>query len=1130
MRPARSILLIAVIASLALVAGLVSPFRSQPVAAKAFTCPQGYTLLSDLQAREFRATGERAGVKEAAHADQVCVNNKHPELLSDFQAMNDQISGVRSAPNGSVPANAARTAYKQAQQLPTKPGRWTPLGKGPLYMDPSVGIITAEGRPTDLEYVAKTDQLYASIGYGGVWRSDDHAKTWHSIGDSLPTQIIGSVKYSSAGGGTLIALTGDGSFGADSLEGMGVYWSNNGGKKWNHAKGVPDGAYGFKVAIDHANPKIVYAATGTGLFRSTDAGRTFKNVVLPTGQCAGKSNHVKPCLFVNMVTDVVVMEPGGKTGEKGGQVVAAVGWRVGDFKNPDGTPQAPSNGLYGSANGAPGTFKKLPQTGFAPQKDIGRVELGAAIGPKQDHNYLYAMVQSTILRVWNSNGGAPSIDAPETGLVDTSLNIPSVFDGIYVSPDFGQTWRLMALWPELQEPQTGSSLAVVVGLALSRYGPGIQAWYNMYVSPDPTRQDPVLGAPTRVVFGLEEIWQNEITVLPQIGKSQFKVIGRYYSGDSCLFLGPLVEGQPCPTDREDALDYATTTHPDQHAAVWIPEKDGGVTFVAANDGGIYTQRVDANGELANTGWGNGSNIGFHTLLPYAASIANDGTVWTGLQDNGTIRIDPKTGKQVEKLGGDGFFTAVDPKNSDTAYGEYTFAAMSSTTDGGATWVDMTPSITDTSFSNPFVMDPRNANHLMTGGRQIVESIAGPGTGVDGWKKVFDLGTLKHRGSSSAASDAQADPANSLSAVALEGANAYVGFCGPCDVLDNPNPFHNGLATNVGGNKPPKVGSSQGWHFAKAIGLPNRVITGIAMDPAHPRTIYVSLGGYDRPVTEHAYGNQLRTGRGHVFKSTDAGAHFTNISKNLPNTSVWDVKYSRGRIVVGTEVGAFISTGGSWSRLGNGMPNVWVRHLTFKPDDPNVLIASTYGRGIYAYAFAKPRPLYKPKKGLVGAPSTGAKVGGAYTFDSGTDGWVAATNSTEEWRRQPPGDGSPFAMAVIPYIDESSATLTSPKLTLPKVTNPKYKAHTVTVSWSLLQNTEDGFDYLSVEYSSDGKKWQAAGSGTSGMNPDFPQFSQTSVKFPARAGALYIRFHISSDALISFPAYQGVAVDNVTVTR
>ncbi|HJP67136.1 MAG TPA: hypothetical protein VKA30_12645, partial [Actinomycetota bacterium] len=1028
MRPARSILFVAALAALALVAGVLSPFANRNVVAQglSLTCPKGFTRLSEIQAREDRlksgAQAEAARTllgRGGIDATKICLRDGLPEEFSDIQAANAQISSVRAAPYKTVPANAYANALAQAGKLPKTAGHWTPVGKGQLQGLADLGEYDVAGRPTDLDYVAKTDQVFASISYGGVWRSDDHGRTWRSIGEGLPTQVIGSVKYSSAGGGTLIALTGDGSFGADSLGGIGAFWTTNGGKTWHHAKGIPNDLFGFALAVDHSNPKIVYAATGGGLYRSTDAGRKWRNVLLPVGPCTGKLPSTQGCTLANMVTDVIVQEPGGSTHVKGGKVLAAVGWRAGAHQNQDGTVQSPANGLYASDTGAPRSFRMLHPLGFAPQSDIGRVEFGEAIGPTQNHNYVYAMVQSAKARVWNTY--APSLDVPINPIgIDTSLKVPTVFEALYVTSNFGQTWIPMTTGAELQEPQTGSSLVVVEQL-LAKYGPGAQSWYDMFVEPDPTKTTPGIGAPSRIVFGLEEVWQNEgAGFVPQVAKSQFYVIGRYFSGTSCLALGQLVAGVPpvCPTDRGDVLQATSTTHPDQHTAVWIPEKNGGVTLLVGNDGGIFRQTLDSRGQLKQKNWGKGSNAGFRTLLPYHASIANDGTVWMGLQDNGTASIDPRTGVMAEKLGGDGFWTAVNPKNSQEAFGEYTYANMSSTNDGGTTWNDMTPAITDTHFGNPFVMDPRNANHLMTAGRQVVETTKGTGTTTADWKEVFNLGTMKHRGSVGAESDPATDPAYSMSALDLYGANAYVAFCtpsgatsgNPCDILDSPFAFQNGLATNVGGKQRPKTGSSQGWHFAKAKGLPNREVTGIAIDPNNPKHVYVTLGGYDRPWTNKGMGKQHGFGHGHVFESTDAGNSFRNLSANLPNSAVWDVALSKGRLLVATEVGVFIRSGSAWKRLGSGLPHVWVHALEFKPNDPNLLIAATYGRGVWAYRFGPGPSLNAGQpKALKGLPSAGVTVGGTYTFDTSAQGWTAASNSpTSAFRRQPPGDGSPFA--------------------------------------------------------------------------------------------------------------------------
>src|SRR5207249_2706545 len=139
-----------------------------------------------------------------------------------------------------------------------------------------------------------------------------------------------------------------------------------------------------------------------------------------------------------------------------------------------------------------------------------------------------------------------------------------------------QNWTLMFSGQEAQQPATGSSLAVVFQ-AEGAYGPGIQSWYNEWVQPDPSLQSG--GVPTRLLFGLEEVWENDDTSVPQDGHSSFHVIGRYFGGSTCVGLDPTSQGLPyaCPTNRGDPVSIVPTTHPDQHADVFIPHKGGSAT-------------------------------------------------------------------------------------------------------------------------------------------------------------------------------------------------------------------------------------------------------------------------------------------------------------------------------------------------------------------------------------------------------------------------------------------------------------------------------------------------------------------------------------------------------------------------
>jgi hypothetical protein len=802
--------------------------------------------------------------------------------------------------------------------------------------------------------------------------------------------------------------------------------------------------------------------------------------------------------------------------------MASVGWRAGNTTNAHGAQQSPGNGIYVSDTGAPGTFQNLDlakpsnsagATDPLTQARIGRIALGISSGPNQNHRIVYALVQDAT----EFNGGVAGLEG-EPGAASPAYS--DVFNGVWVSTDFGANWKQLEGSTTIDnDATTGSALAppICKAPAVISYCPGVQAWYNLWVSPDPTRAT-AGGVPTRLAFGLEEVWTNDQSLLPPTGldgtlPTKFKVVGRYYAGTTCTIL-IATNGLPACI-AGSVPDY--TTHPDQHASLWVPDGSGGVTLVVGNDGGVYKQHVDSGAELANDQWGqgkppdstgaeiSGANNGMNTLLPYDVAMANDGTAYMGLQDNGQAKIEPD-GTMYTVFGGDGFFSAVDPANSSIAYEEYVGATMSVTTDGGKTWNDITPAnITSPQFGTPFEMDPNNADHLMIGGRDIEETTAGPNTTSGSWTKVFDLGTQQHPGDPNAGSPVGTDPDNQLSSVDIlsqttpgglptgpktadqhhqdKGADtipgfdqtagitqlptqapgtyndydvtvgpndgdaamnvdvswadsaddwdlfvyrnengnltyvndsasggttnehlqvkdpepgdyvvrvvnwdaggtynlditfdqrtspgvestdgyAYVGYCGYCDTITQGTPFENGIATNVGGDKPGAPNSPDGWHIASADGLPSRFITSVRIDPRDPSTVYVTLAGYGRRwAFPGAVGEDTsKVGTGHVFRSTDAGEHFTDISGDLPDVPAnWSVLHN-GRLTVGTDIGVFIScndTGGTYSVLGSGLPTAPISTMSFKPNDPNLLVAASYGRGIYTYRYDDAQPL------------------------------------------------------------------------------------------------------------------------------------------------------------------------------
>jgi photosystem II stability/assembly factor-like uncharacterized protein len=930
-------------------------------------CPAGTMREKDVSLATF-----------AAGARSACVPVLRPEPLDEVLAMSAQLSlrgtsGLPVAAGAYAAAAAAHQAMAKAAATPGAPA-WKTIGTGPLNADVvgydrvnGEGLHQLSGRIEDFAHdPAAPSTLYAAVANGGVWETTNAGASWHSIGDRLPTQITGAVELLRKGRAkTVVVGTGDPAYGGSSYSGLGVYWSTGNGT-WTKSRGVPNGALTFSIDHDPAKPDVVYVATSKGLYRSTDAARSFVNVVLPT-TCTDVNKPI--CYFANMVTDVVVRYAG--KGNPGGQVLAAVGWRAGQKPNAVGKPQSPQNGLYWSPTGKPGTFvfKSNPGTnnvptglgtGFATNDVVGRVALGAATGPLQDHGYVYALVQDA----QKFNHAATVFDIPEpTGKVPGN----TVFNGVYGSKDFGLTWTKLADAAQLAAPGSGTALT---GANAATYAPGVQSWYNEWVGVDPTVQDEA-GVPGRIAFGLEEVWTGAgaIPLVPDTGA--YHVVGRYFSGSTCggLNLGALsgATDGPCPLglDLQNPgavlANQGSTTHPDQHAGEFVPQPNGGVTLVVGNDGGAYKQTLPKGGQLANTGWGNGINNGFSTLLPYDVAMSSDGTTVMGLQDNGSAVITPDKGKQIMAMGGDGFFVAIDPDNPKVWYEEYTGGDISRTTDGGKSWTDIDPGLTSPLFSTPFVMDVTNAKHLVVGGREIMETLNAKASG-GGWTTVFDLGTQAHPGDPNDGRSLTGplpvvglDPLasginNQMSAVDTRGDATYVGYCGYCDIVTGGTPFHSGLATNVGGSKAPKAGTSNGWHLVAAKGLPQRYINSVRIDPANPRTVYVTLAGYGRRwIPPGSLGDNVsKIGRGHVFKSTDAGQTFKDISGNLPDIGADDAIVFNGQLVVATDLGVYLGdvNGKRYRVLGAGLPAAPVFRINRSPRNPRELVAASYGRGAY----------------------------------------------------------------------------------------------------------------------------------------------------------------------------------------
>lgn len=163
-----------------------------------------------------------------------------------------------------------------------------------------------------------------------------------------------------------------------------------------------------------------------------------------------------------------------------------------------------------------------------------------------------------------------------------------------------------------------------------------------------------------------------------------------------------------------------------------------------------------------------------------------------------------------------------------------------------------------------------------------------------------------------------------------------------------------------------------------------------------------------------------------------------------------------------------------------------------------------------------------------APDPGPRTEHAsYTFDATQEGWTVESSSGQAppsvWERRAPGaEGSPNGWHVSPYSDLDTTSLISPAVTV--------AGAQVGVEFQVAHDTEPTFDFLYVEYSSNGGSSWTTAAAFDGQSAGYPAYTPRDVRFnhPNPGGALQIRFRFTSDELISSPAYLGVSVDQVKV--
>ncbi len=756
--------------------------------------------------------------------------------------------------------------------------KWRMLG--PFRGGRTDAVCGVHGRP---------NEFYFGAVNGGVWKTVDAGRVWEPVFDSQPVASIGALAVAPSAPDTVYVGSGESTLRDSTGFGNGMYKSTDAGKTWTHI-GLDDTQHIGRVAVHPKNPNIVFvAAIGhlyaaspeRGVFRTTDGGKTWKKVLYKDE---------------NVGAVEVVIDPANP------QVVYAGLWNT---RRPPWYTYAPTNGpgggIFKSTDGG-NTWK--PLTNGLPKEGIGKA--GIAIAPSNPRR-VYAVVDCLVPDPnapppaagggGRGGGGNPACAQPQA---------PPGQGGFFRSDDAGATWTKLssdqALWG--------------------------RGWYFEHVVVDPKNADNVYVA--------------------NVSVSRSKDGGHTWV--------PL-RGSPGGDDYHQP---------------WISPDDSNTMIVASDQGTIITRNAltDDPRDVTWSSW-----LNQPTAQIYHLSVDYRFPYWvTGAQqDSGAVavRCRGKFGEISMRdwepigAGGESGYTAGDSQHPGIIYGGtgQRFDLESNAPVGGTT-APRTPDCARTDWTQPLVFSKADPKALYYSNQYVFKTVDGAQT----WTQISQDLTRPDPG---------VPPSLDTTAAAQVDRNGKRGVV----YTIAPSPI---AAPTLW------VGTDDGLiHVTTDDGKAWQNVTPSALTP-WSRVTTVDASHFD---ANSAYASvdrhQLQDFEPYIYRTRDMGKSWQKITNGLSaGVYVHVVKEDperRGLLFAGTERGAFVSLddGDNWQPFQMNLPVTSVRDFEIYSND---LIVATHGRGFWvvddisplrqinatvlasdAYLFKPSDVIYLPQGGDNGTP-------------------------------------------------------------------------------------------------------------------------------------------------------------------
>ncbi|QWX83722.1 glycosyl hydrolase [Cellulophaga sp. HaHaR_3_176] len=758
----------------------------------------------------------------------------------------------------------------------------------------NIGPTVMSGRVVDLDVNPENPtEFYVGYASGGLWYTNNNGTTFTPLLDNSDTQNVGDIAVDWKTE-TIWVGTGENNASRSSYSGIGILKSTDKGKTWKNV-GLPDSHHIGRIVINPNNPnEVIVGVTGhlystnenRGIYKTTDGGKTW-NKTLYINDSVG-------------IIDVAYTPNNFK-------IMYAAAWEK-DRKAWDFIGNGDGSGIYKSIDGGSSWMKvSTAESGFPTGKGVGRIGLAVF-----DENTVYAVHDNQYRREKtpdsNKKEGGLRKDNFKNMSSDELLKIKDKklneflktngFHEKYRADNVKQLVRSGSVKPEdlakyLEDANSMLFDTPVIGAEVYRTNNGGKTWSK----------------------------QNEDYI-----DDLFYSYGYYFAQINVdpndvnkIYLG----GVPIIKSDDAGKTYTSingdNVHADHHA-LWINPKMIG-HLINGNDGGINISYDDGKNWIKS----NAPPVGQF----YAINVDNESpyNVYGGLQDNGVWK-GPNTTKESVRwhqtgeyswksiMGGDGMQVEIDNRNANIVYTGYQFGNYYriNLENDKRTYIQPKHELGETPYrfnwQTPILLSTHNQDILYLGGNKLHRSL----NNGDDWQTISE--DLTNGGK---AGNVAYGTLTTISESPLKFGLLYTGSD---DGL---------LQVSKNGGETWSVISSK---------LPQHLwVSRVAASKHKKERVYATLNGY-RNDDFSSY----------VYASDDYGETWTNIGANIPASPVnviLEDTTNENLLFVGTDNGLYISfnKGKTWEVFQNGIPNVAVHDLVIQSKEKHLLVG-THGRSIY----------------------------------------------------------------------------------------------------------------------------------------------------------------------------------------